>query len=107
MLSSDLIDLKYTLEDLLEKLTVAHEYVQGVTRGTNPADETVGWMIAEAVATVPSIAPEKFEKSLTNRLQDLLMIAYLGKLTEAQLSVADRINQVLYKTIPKYEPSEN
>ncbi len=60
-------------------------------------------MIGDALCSVPNIEPSEFEDMLNERLQDMLVLVYLGKLTRAQLSIADKINQILHATIPKYD----
>jgi len=96
LLMSDINDLELTLQELLEKLQRVERYVRQIQEGTIEGDESLGWLIGEALSSVPTISPSKFEKMLSNRLQDLLMIVYLGKLSRAQLTIADKINQVLH-----------
>ncbi|ETO10857.1 hypothetical protein RFI_26521 [Reticulomyxa filosa] len=98
-LLSDLGHLENTLQDLTDTLAKVSDFVQSA-KDSNHLDHTsLGWDIAHALSAIPTIAPQAFEKALSNRLQDLLMLAYLGKLTHTQLKVADKINQVLHQTI--------
>merc|ERR1719350_477981 len=49
------------------------------------------------------LSPQKFESMLSNRLQDFLMMVYLGKMTKTQLVIADKINKILPSTVPGQE----
>ncbi|ETO35607.1 hypothetical protein RFI_01455 [Reticulomyxa filosa] len=98
-LLSDLGHLENTLQDLTDSLAKVSDFVQSAKESDRLDHTSLGWDIAHALSAIPTIAPHIFEKVLSNRLQDLLMLAYLGKLTQTQLKVADKINQVLHQTI--------
>ncbi len=49
--------------------------------GKRPADEAVGRQIAEALAAVPTIDPQAFEKAFATGVQDLLMVVSIERLS--------------------------
>ena len=63
--------------------------------GDTPADEKLGRYIADALAVVPRIRPEVFDKIFNGHLQDLLMVSYLSNLTKTQLDIATKLHGAL------------
>jgi translation initiation factor 3 subunit F len=47
------------------------------------------------VASVPSVDPEQFESMVTSGMEDLLMIVYLANITQAQLSLGEKLTSIL------------
>ena len=103
MLMNDTNHLENLLQILLQNLDQIEYYVHGVIDGQYVGDENIGWLIGDALSSVPNLSPAKFESMISNRLQDFLMMVYLGKMTKAQLVMADKINKVLPSTVPGYE----
>merc|ERR1719319_809727 len=105
MLMNDTNHLEIVLQALLTNLEEVETYVVRASEAESNggADAEVGWEIAEALSAVPKLSPQKFEKMISNRLQDFLMMVYLGKMTKAQLVIADKINQILPSTVPGFE----
>ena len=52
----------------------------------------MGRVLWEAVACVPVIADEEFERLFSNSVQDLLMVVYLANITRTQLALAQKID---------------
>ena len=44
---------------------------------------------------MPKIDPAKFHAMFNNSVQDLLMLMYLSDLTQSQVALQDKINEVL------------
>merc|ERR1719319_699292 len=103
MLMNDTNHLEIVLQALLTNLEEVETYVVRASEAESNGDAEVGWEIAEALSAVPKLSPQKFEKMISNRLQDFLMMVYLGKMTKAQLVIADKINQILPSTVPGFE----
>ena len=59
--------------------------------GARPGDEGVGRAIAEALASVPQLTPEAFERGFQAGVQDVLMVTYLTSLMQAQMRLAERV----------------
>eukprot|EP01084_Bolivina_argentea_P171481 297085_1 len=104
LLMNDTNHLETVLQSLLQNLEQVEQYVHMVINGEVEGDESLGWLIGDTLSSVPSLSPQKFEEMMSNRLQDFLMMAYLGKMTKAQLIIADKINKVLPSTVPGFEP---
>lgn len=104
MLMNDTNHLETVLQSLLGNIESVEDYVHQVINGQIEGDQCLGWLIGDALSSVPNLSPQKFEQMLSNQLQDFLMMVYLGKMTKAQLVIADKINKVLPSTVPGYEP---
>jgi len=103
MLMNDTNHLETVLQALLQNLEEVEHYVYQVINGNINGDESIGWLIGDALSSVPNLSPTKFEQMLSNRLQDFLMMVYLGKMTKAHLVIADKINKILPSTVPGYQ----
>jgi len=49
----------------------------------------------ETINAVPTIDVESFEAAFEGKVQDMLMAAYLAKLTKVQLSLAEKLQTPL------------
>lgn len=87
--------LRGSLERLLLLVDEALSYVTEVTEGSRPPVVGVGIALSDLVSTLQSIRPEDFHSLFQNKLQDLLMVAYLTTLTQTQLAVAEKVNAIL------------
>lgn len=87
--------LQVSLEKLLEMLETASEYVGKVVDGKLEADDTIGNQIADTLSSVPRIRPEAFDKMFSDSMQDLLMVSYLSNITKTQLTISEKLNEVL------------
>lgn len=103
MLMNDTNHLESVLQLLLQNLEQVENYVHQVINGEIDGNESIGWLIGDALSSVPNLSPSKFEQMISNRLQDFLMMVYLGKMTKAQLVIADKINKILPSTVPGFE----
>merc|ERR1712083_73231 len=103
MLMNDTNHLETVLQSLLQNIDDIKNYVNNVIEGKTTGDESLGWLIGDALSSVPMLSPQKFEHMLSNRLQDFLMMVYLGKMTKTQLVIADKINKILPSTVPGQE----
>ena len=84
-------------------MKIVENYVKRVIKDDTPGDDSIGWLIMECFNKIPNFNDEKFEEQMSTKLQDMLMLGYLGKLTFAQLSIADNINGILHQTVPKFD----
>jgi len=95
LLESETHTLQISLERLHDMLTTASAYVDQVVAGKIPADDAMGRLMADTLASIPRIRPELFDKVFSDSLQDLLMVTYLSNMTRTQLTIAEKINAVL------------
>lgn len=87
--------LLVSMEKLYSFLETATNYVDSVIEGKVTPDPELGRQVANALASVPRIRPEVFDKLFNDSLQDLLMVTYLSNITRTQLSVAEKLNASL------------
>ena len=92
---SDKDALQVSMEKLHSLLETALEYVNSVVEGKVKPDVATGREIADALATVPRIRPEVFDRLFHEALQDLLMVTYLSNITRTQLTIAEKLNASL------------
>eukprot|EP00483_Globobulimina_turgida_P000582 UN00582 len=107
LLMNDTNHLESVLQNLLQNLETVQQYVHSVVNGEVDGNQSVGWLIGDALSSVPNLSPANFEQMISNRLQDFLMMVYLGKMTKAQFVIADKINKVLPSTVPGFERDNN
>ena len=55
----------------------------------------MGTAIADAIAAIPHLSMDKFDKMFSSNIQDLLMIQYLANVTRTQLALSDKISGLL------------
>jgi translation initiation factor 3 subunit F len=94
-LLSDFDNLEVAMEKLLDMLDTVGNYVNKVVEGKTTGDVLIGRAIGSALASVPHMDSESFDKLFNENLQDLLMIVYLTNLTRTQLALADKMNTLL------------
>ena len=91
-LESEIGTLESSMQTLYDLMCRSSDYVEGVLDGTNASpDANIGREIASALMSIPDIRPEAFDQIFNENLQDLLMVAYLSNLTQAQLFISDRL----------------
>ncbi|KAG9398113.1 Eukaryotic translation initiation factor 3 subunit F [Aphanomyces cochlioides] len=90
-LPSDLEALERAITRLHTILSQSADYVGDVIAGKIPANPKICRDLADAVASIPPIRSDVFDQIFNNGLQDLLMVSYLSSLTQAQLSIAEKL----------------
>jgi translation initiation factor 3 subunit F len=90
-LPTDLEALEEAITRLHDVLEATADYVGDVIAGKQPADPKMGRELAEAVASIPPMRSDVFDQIFNNGMQDLLMVSYLSSLTQAQLSIAEKL----------------
>ncbi|KAL7688754.1 putative eukaryotic translation initiation factor 3 subunit F, MPN domain-containing protein [Plasmopara halstedii] len=90
-LPNELEALEATMEKLYTCIDGASSFVADVVAGKQPADAKIGREISDALAAIPMLREEQFDQIFNTGLQDLLMVSYLSGLTQAQLSMAEKL----------------
>ncbi|DBA00199.1 TPA: hypothetical protein N0F65_007824 [Lagenidium giganteum] len=90
-LPSELGALEEAMQRLYECVDGAASYVSDVVAGKVAADVKIGRELSDALATIPLIRQEQFDQIFSSGVQDLLMVSYLSGLTQAQLSMAEKL----------------
>lgn len=90
-LPKELEALEETMEQLYKCIDGASSFVGDVVAGKQATDVKLGREIADALAAIPMLREEQFDQLFNTGLQDLLMVSYLSGLTQAQLSMAEKL----------------
>lgn len=83
--------LESTIRKLGEMLDSTALYVQNVVAGKTPGNAEVGRFLADALASVPRLTREQFEKVFGDAIQDVLLVMYLANVTKMQLMLAEKL----------------
>jgi translation initiation factor 3 subunit F len=94
-LMTDLQNLFFSMDNLLQKLEIVEEYVQKVQKKEVRGDPEVGRAIAAALSAIVPVPQDTLEKIFTTNTQDMLMVLHLASLTRQQLKLAESISGVL------------
>jgi translation initiation factor 3 subunit F len=88
-------NLQVSMEKLHEMVERTLDYVNAVVSGKRAPDAEMGRKITDALAAVPRVRPEVFDKLFHDTLQDLLMVTYLSNITRTQITIAEKLNASL------------
>ena len=83
--------LEKTVRKLSAMLDATAAYVASVADGKVPADAETGRFLADALASVPRLTREQFEKVFGDAIQDVLLVMYLSNVTKMQLMLAEKL----------------
>uniref|UniRef100_A0A4W3JUI1 Eukaryotic translation initiation factor 3 subunit F n=1 Tax=Callorhinchus milii TaxID=7868 RepID=A0A4W3JUI1_CALMI len=90
-LTSDLQQVGVAASRILEMLVTILQYSEHVLSGKVTADNNVGRFLMDLVNKVPRISAEDFEAMLNTNVNDLLMVTYLSNLTQAQITLNEKL----------------
>ena len=88
---SEKAGLEKTVRKLSAMLDATAAYVASVADGKVPADAETGRFLADALASVPRLTREQFEKVFGDAIQDVLLVMYLSNVTKMQLMLAEKL----------------
>jgi len=88
---SDIDLIKNSCETILSRLDQLIGYVESVLAGNKTGESHVGRMLMELIMNLPQIKPEQFKETINRDLKDNLMVLYLSKLIENQISIQDKL----------------
>lgn len=91
IMASEIENIEKSLERLLDLLDAIGKNVDAVVAGEIEGDVTTGRYLAETLTMVPRMNTTDFERLFGDNMRDLLMVAYLCKLTQSQLVVAEKL----------------
>lgn len=83
------------------RLKVLLDYVEGVMKEEVKQDPKVGRELMRMINKVPKMSEGQFEEMLNVNLKDLLMVVYLAQLTKVNVSINEKVTQVVGSTIGK------
>mmetsp|Transcript_4122 Transcript_4122/g.14555 ORF Transcript_4122/g.14555 Transcript_4122/m.14555 type:complete len:282 (+) Transcript_4122:82-927(+) len=87
----DMVNLRASLQQLLDLLNVISDYIEKVTSGKAEPDNKVGKFLVNALSTLPKVDPTTFDSLFSRSLEDLLTATYLANLTRTQLQLAEKL----------------
>lgn len=90
-LAPDVTALENSLRRLKKLVETVARYCEDVASGAREGDEAVGRAIADTLAAVPPFDADAFQRTFGRSVNDLLMVAYLATLAQAQVRLAERI----------------
>lgn len=91
IMASEIENLEKSMERLLELLDTVGRNVDAVVTGEIEGDVNTGRFLAETLTMVPRMNNADFERLFGDNTRDLLMVAYLCKLTKSQLMVGEKL----------------
>lgn len=87
--------LTESMEKMLQLIDKTLAYVTAVVDGKQPAQADIGMLISDALGTTQSVRIEDFQAVFQAKTQDLLMAEYLTTLIQTQLTVAEKLNEII------------
>lgn len=91
IMANEIQNLEKSLEQLLQLLDTVGRNVDAVVTGEIEGDVHTGRFLAETLTMVPRMNNADFERLFGDNMRDLLMVAYLCKLTKTQLTVGEKL----------------
>lgn len=91
VMASEIDNLEKSMQRLLELLETVGQNVDAVVTGEIEGDVITGRFLAETLTMVPRMNNTDFERLFGDNMRDLLMVAYLCKLTKSQLVVGEKL----------------
>lgn len=91
VMANEIENLEKSLDRLLQLLDTVGRNVDAVVTGEIEGDVNTGRFLAETLTMVPRMNNTEFERLFGDNMRDLLMVAYLCKLTKTQLSVGEKL----------------
>eukprot|EP00466_Bigelowiella_natans_P021395 jgi/Bigna1/72730/fgenesh1_pg.21_\ len=92
---SEMENLTYSLRELLHLLDTVSEYVDQVVAGKERSTPEIGSAIKDALAAIPRIDMEMFTRMFNQKTENMLMILYLTNIIRTQVTLTNRIYEVL------------
>lgn len=91
VMASEIDNLEKSMQRLLELLDTVGRNVDAVVTGEIEGDVNTGRFLAETLTMVPRMNNTDFERLFGDNMRDLLMVAYLCKMTKSQLVVGEKL----------------
>jgi len=84
-----------SLEKLVSTLDELQAYVDGVVDGSKPAFTDIGVALSDAIGSLNVVSAEDSDSIFRDKMQDLLMVAYLSTLTQTQVQLSEKLHALL------------
>ncbi|KXN72427.1 eukaryotic translation initiation factor 3 subunit F [Conidiobolus coronatus NRRL 28638] len=94
-LLTDTESLIRAIQEVIQMIDRVQTYVQSVLKGEVVGNNTLGRYLMDTLAMIPKVEPKEFGKLFNSHLQDLLMVVYLSKMTQAQLAISENLQSLV------------
>jgi len=92
---SDRVAVSSAVEQLLKTLDDLSTYVDDVVSGKVTPNAALGVELSHALTSLQTYKKEELSATLQNKMQDMLMIAYLSTLMKTQLKVSEKLHAIV------------
>jgi len=87
--------IHHSIERLEEIVGDLQTYLADVCSGKKQPNKIVGRKLQKIISQLNIYKPESFRNMFNDGIQDLLLVAHLANITQAQLQAAEKIHQIL------------
>lgn len=87
--------VEMAVEKLLSSIDELQVYVDEVVAGKREGSPQVGLALFDALSSLQAYKQEDLSARLRNKVQDLLMVAYLSSIMKTQLKISDKIHAIV------------
>jgi translation initiation factor 3 subunit F len=94
-LLTDTESLIRAIQEVIQMIDRVQTYVQSVLKGEVVGNNTLGRYLMDTLAMIPKVEPKEFGRLFNSHLQDLLMVVYLSKMTQAQLAISENLQSLV------------
>ena len=81
--------------DLIEDISSLTDYVNSVVEGKVEGDPEIGVALQNALSNVNAFKANEVNTQLQDKMQDLLMVAYLSSVMKTQLRVSEKLHAAI------------
>lgn len=90
-LVSDIEGLGRSIEQTINLLDRASEWINGVLDEDEEPNNAIGQYLMNALSLAPKVDPEQIEHDFNNHIQDVLMVSYLANTIRTQIDLSQRL----------------
>ncbi len=87
--------VEIAVEKLLGSIDELQEYVDDVVAGKREGSAQIGLALFDALSALQAYKQEDLSARLRNKVQDLLMVAYLSSIMKTQLKISDKLHAIV------------
>ena len=81
--------------DLIKDISSLTDYVNSVVEGKVEGDPEIGVALQNALSNVNAFKANEVNTQLQDKMQDLLMVAYLSSVMKTQLRVSEKLHAAI------------
>ncbi|KAF4977054.1 hypothetical protein FZEAL_6371 [Fusarium zealandicum] len=100
-LVSDIEGLGRSIEQTIDLLDRASEWINGVLDEDEEPNNAIGQHLLNALSVAPKVDPSQIEHDFNNHIQDVLMVSYLANTIRTQIDLSQRLAVATFTSIEK------